>query len=230
MSDTDRKQHRPIRSFVRREGRITSAQKRALEQLFPALGVRLNDGCLSFPSLFKNTNPVVCEIGFGNGQSLVDMAEAEPVVNYFGIEVYRPGVGNLLGQVERRGLKNIRLSLDDAVQVFEQQIPATSLARVQMFFPDPWHKKRHNKRRLINLGFLDELARVIKADGLLHIATDWEPYAEEVLELLTAHTKFENTVATFALRPQWRPITKYEARGHGLGHRVRDILFSRIQT
>ena len=229
MSNTYNKHHRPIRSFVRREGRITPGQERALEQQFLALGVSLTAGRLSFSALFDNTNPVVCEIGFGNGQSLADMAEAAPESNFFGIEVYRPGVGSLLVQVGQRGLNNVRVSLDDAVQVFEQQIPTASLSRVQVFFPDPWHKKRHNKRRLINKGFLDELVRVIEADGVLHIATDWEPYADEVLELLTAHPHFDNTAVTFARRPDWRPLTKYEARGQTLGHRVRDIIFTRTQ-
>ncbi|MBT5559578.1 MAG: tRNA (guanosine(46)-N7)-methyltransferase TrmB, partial [Proteobacteria bacterium] len=170
---------------------------------------------------------VVCEIGFGNGQSLANMAEAAPETNFLGIEVYQPGVGSLLVQVQQRELTNVRVSLDDAVEVFEQQLTEASLSRVQIFFPDPWHKKRHNKRRLINSHFLDTLSRVLKSKGELHIATDWEPYADEVLELLSTNSNFTNTVQAFASRPEWRPLTKYEARGERLGHQVRDILFIR---
>jgi tRNA (guanine-N7-)-methyltransferase len=227
VSDLINKQHRPIRSFVRREGRITAGQQRALDQQLPLLGVSLGDGSLDFKSLFGNANPVVCEIGFGNGQSLADMAEATPDTNFLGIEVYQPGVGSLLVQVHKRALNNVRVSLDDAVKVFEEQMLSGSLTRVQIFFPDPWHKKRHNKRRLINSSFLDTLSRVLASKGQLHIATDWEPYADEVLELLTSHSSFENTAKAYVARPERRPLTKYEARGERLGHRVRDILFVR---
>ncbi|MDG2088500.1 MAG: tRNA (guanosine(46)-N7)-methyltransferase TrmB [Arenicellaceae bacterium] len=227
MSNAINKQHRPIRSFVRREGRITAGQQRALDQQVPLLGVSLADGKLDFRLLFGDENPVVCEIGFGNGQSLADMAEAAPDSNFLGIEVYQPGVGSLLVQVQQRALNNIRVSLDDAVMVFEQQLSLGSLSRVQIFFPDPWQKKRHIKRRLINRGFLDTLSRVLTSKGELHIATDWEPYADEVLELLNTHSSFENTAKAYAARPNWRPLTKYEARGERLGHQVRDILFVR---
>jgi tRNA (guanine-N7-)-methyltransferase len=225
VSDATNKQHRPIRSFVRREGRITPGQRRALDRQLPLLGVSLEDGHLDFAGLFGNANPVVCEIGFGNGQSLANMAEAAPESNFFGIEVYQPGVGSLLVQIQQRELTNVRVSLEDAVEVFEQQLPSGSLSRVQIFFPDPWHKKRHNKRRLINRHFLDTLSRVLTSKGELHIATDWEPYADEVLELLSTSSSFKNTEKAFASRPEWRPLTKYEARGERLGHQVRDILF-----
>jgi len=227
VSDATNKQHRPIRSFVRREGRITPGQRRALNRQIPLFGVSLEDKELDFTNVFENGNPVVCEIGFGNGQSLANMAEAAPETNFLGIEVYQPGVGSLLVQVQQRELTNVRVSLDDAVEVFEQQLTEASLSRVQIFFPDPWHKKRHNNRRLINSHFLDTLSRVLKSKGELHIATDWEPYADEVLELLSTNSNFTNTVQAFASRPEWRPLTKYEARGERLGHQVRDILFIR---
>ena len=225
VSNVNNKQHRPIRSFVRREGRITPGQRRALDRQLPLWGVSLEDGKLDFASLFLNANPVVCEIGFGNGQSLANMAEAAPETNFLGIEVYQPGVGSLLVQIQQNELTNVRVSLDDAVEVFEQQLPSSSLSRVQIFFPDPWHKKRHNKRRLINRRFLDTLSRVLTSTGELHIATDWEPYADEVLELLSTNSNFKNTEQAFVSRPEWRPLTKYEARGERLGHQVRDILF-----
>ena len=200
MSDVNNKQHRPIRSFVRREGRITPGQCRALDQHLPLLGVSLEDGKLDFTGLYGNANPVVCEIGFGNGLSLANMAKAAPEMNFLGIEVYQPGVGSLLVQVQQSQLTNVRVSLDDAVEVFEQQLPSGSLSRVQIFFPDPWHKKRHNKRRLINRYFLDTLSRVLISKGELHVATDWEPYADEVLELLSTNSNFKNTEMSLKLK------------------------------
>ena len=211
---------------MRREGRITSGQKKALDSLYPVFGVGTEK--IDWTAVFGNTAPVVCEIGFGNGQSLAKMAEQNPGNNFFGIEVYTPGVGSLLSQIQKRKLDNLRLSREDAVQVFETQIARDSLSRVQVFFPDPWHKKRHHKRRLLKRGFLQVIAAALQPGGLLHVATDWVPYAEEVLALLEQMPEFENTCAGFAERPEWRPETKFECRGQRLGHQVNDLLFERV--
>ena len=226
-STDDKKFLRPIRSFVRREGKLTSGQKNALEQLWPSHGVDLDKQLLDFSDLFQRDAPVVLEIGFGNGLSLADMAEAHRELNFFGVEVHRPGVGSLLVQVKKRDLDNVRVSQDDAVQVLEQQVPDASLHRVQIFFPDPWHKKRHHKRRLIQPPFVETLVAKLKPGGHLHVATDWENYAEHILEVLEANPDLCNTTADFAPKPDYRPDTKYEDRGRRLGHGVWDIVFKR---
>jgi len=219
--------HRPIRSFVKREGKLTKGQQNAIDALWPLYGVDLHNQLLDLSSLFSRVAPTVLEIGFGNGLSLADMAEAYPNTNFLGVEVHRPGVGSLLVQVKKRGLDNVRVSHDDAVSVLEQQIPDGSLERVQIFFPDPWHKKRHHKRRLIQPKFVAMLVKKLNAHGRIHVATDWENYAEHILEVLSANKELHNTAKDYSAKPDYRPDTKYEARGIRLGHGVWDVIFEK---
>ncbi len=196
MSDIpkDNRFTRPIRSFVKREGKLTTGQQNALHELWSTQGVDLSSDELDLDELFGRSAPVVLEIGFGNGLSLADMAEAHPEMNFFGIEVHRPGVGSCLVQAKKRKLTNIRVSGDDAVLVLNQQIPDESLDRIQIFFPDPWHKKRHYKRRLIQPDFVENLVKKLKGGGQIHVATDWQHYAEHVLAVLTTNRDLENCV------------------------------------
>jgi len=225
MTEPDKQ--RRIKSFVKREGKFTTGQKNAIDQLWPTHGVTLSNKLLDLDTLFITSAPVILEIGFGNGLSLADMAEAHPDANFFGIEVHKPGVGSLLVQVKQRGLGNVRVSYDDAVQVLEQQIPDNSLHRVQIFFPDPWHKKRHHKRRLIQPKFVETLLEKLVPNGQIHVATDWENYAEHILEVLSANSRLKNTADGYAAKPGYRPNTKYEERGIRLGHGVWDLIFEK---
>lgn len=218
--------YRTIRSFVKREGKMTTGQQNAIDELWPTCGVELAHGTIDWDQLFNRQAPVVVEIGFGNGLSLADMAEQAPEMNFFGIEVHRPGLGSLLVQVKKRALSNVRVSNDDAVEVL-QQLPDGSVDRLQIFFPDPWHKKRHHKRRLIQPEFVERAARCLKSDGVLHIATDWQNYAEHIMEILPQCQLLENAFADYAPKPEYRPETKYERRGLNLGHGVWDIVFKR---
>ena len=220
---------RAIRSFVRREGRITEAQKRALEELLPRYGVEPGEAPLDFVALFGRDAPVHVEIGFGNGEALAAMAAAHPQNNYLGIEVHRPGVGAMLRRIEAEGLANVRVACTDAKELLDRRIPQDSLSAVYIFFPDPWHKTRHHKRRLVQAEFVALLARKLKTGGLLHLATDWEDYAQHMLAVLTAAEVFENTAApdSFTPRPEHRTLTRFERRGHRLGHGVRDLVFRR---
>lgn len=227
---TDERQHRHIRSFVRREGKLTTGQSNAIDLLWPTHGVDLENHLLDFNELFERAAPTVLEIGFGNGLSLADMAEQHAELNFFGVEVHRPGVGSLLVQVKKRDLNNVRVSQDDAVQVLEQQVPMQSLHRVQIFFPDPWHKKRHHKRRLIQPDFVAALVSRLAPGGTIHVATDWENYAEHILEVLSANEDLANQSVHahgYADKPSYRPDTKYEARGIRLGHGVWDLVFTK---
>ena len=223
--------HRPIRSFVLREGRLTPAQERAFLELWPDFGVDWHPGQpLDLTSLFGNGNPVYLEIGFGNGEALEELASRHPDRNYLGIEVHRPGVGHLLLEIEKRGLKNLRVCRNDAVEILEQGLAKGSLEGVYLLFPDPWPKKRHHKRRILTSGFVQLLARVIRPGGIFHAATDWEQYAGQMLEVLTAaDALFENRAGpgAFSPRPDDRPLTKFERRGTRLGHLVRDLIFRR---
>lgn len=224
-SNANSKRQRSIRSFVKREGKLTKGQRNAIDELWPRFGVSLSDGELDLGKLFHRTAPTVLEIGFGNGLSLTEMAAADPATNYFGIEVHRPGAGSCLVQVKKLGLSNIRISMDDAVEVVKEQIANASLDRIQIFFPDPWHKKRHHKRRLIQTEFLEHLVAKLKPGASLHVATDWENYAEHILEVLEANPSLHNTAEAYAPKPAYRPSTKYEQRGERLGHGVWDIVF-----
>jgi len=222
---------RAVRSYVLRQGRITAAQERAFADLWPRFGVDWNPGeILDLPTLFGSRKPVYLEIGFGNGESLAEMASLHPERSYLGIEVHRPGVGHLLLEIEKRALANLRICHHDAVEVLEQGLARASLDGIYLFFPDPWPKKRHHKRRILKSGLVPLLARIIRLGGLLHVATDWENYADQMLELLTrASDLFENAAGTgaFSPRPQDRPLTRFEQRGTRLGHRVRDLIFYR---
>ena len=221
---------RRIRSFVRREGRLTKGQHRALEELFPRYGINLQQGILYLDALFGRQAFRVLEIGFGNGASLTEMATKHPENDYLGIEVHRPGVGNLLLQIEKLELNNIRVSNDDAVEVLEQQIPDASLDAVYLFFPDPWHKKKHHKRRIVQPAFAQLLRRKLKTGGIFHMATDWENYAEHMLAVMSAADGFENIAGegNYIVRPEYRPLTKFEQRGQRLGHGVWDLIFKKV--
>ncbi len=218
-----------IRSFVRREGRMTRAQHRALTALWQRFGVDAGAAPLDPIVLFGRRAPLVLEIGFGDGESLATMASADKAVNYLGMEVHRPGIGHLLLRAEALALINLRVMCADAVEVLERQMPEGCLDRVQIFFPDPWPKARHHKRRLIQTPFVTLLVRKLKSEGQLHIATDCEDYARSILNLLNATPELMNqaTGNGFAPRPAYRPSTKFEQRGWRLGHQVWDILFAR---
>jgi tRNA (guanine-N7-)-methyltransferase len=220
---------RSIRSFVLRGGRLTDGQKRALEELWPRFGVEPGDAELDFPAVFGNRNPVIIDIGFGDGESTLQMATASPGENLLAVEVHRPGVGHLLIGLETNLLTNVRIACADAVTLLRSNIPDNSLAGARLYFPDPWPKKRHHKRRIVQAGFIALLQRRIKPGGVLHMATDWAPYAEHMLEVLESSTGFRNCSASggFSPRPAWRALTKYELRGQRMGHRVHDLIFRR---
>ncbi len=227
--------HRPVRSFVLREGRLTAGQQRAFETLWPRFGVDWRPGAPLDPAiLFDTPRPVVLEIGFGDGESLAAQAQATPGRNFLGLEVHRPGIGHLLLEIERRGLTNLRLLREDARALLRPPpdggLPDACLAGVQLFFPDPWPKKRHHKRRIVQLDFMRDLARVLAPGGLFHAATDWAPYAEHMLAVIDALPElFASTTGRgrFAERPASRPPTKFERRGERLGHRVFDLVYRR---
>jgi tRNA (guanine-N7-)-methyltransferase len=222
-------ERRPVRSFVLRGGRLTAGQKRALDEFWPRFGIEKGDSVLDFGVLFGNDGQVIMEIGFGNGDATWQMAQAHPAENYLGVDVHQPGVGHLLLKMEQHGISNIRIANDDAVEFLQGQVPGASLAGIRIYFPDPWPKKRHHKRRIIQPAFVDLLASRMCPGAILHLATDWEPYAEFMLEVMRSAGGFVNLSPTgdFCDKPEWRPETKYERRGERLGHRVRDMLFKR---
>lgn len=222
--------HRPIRSFVMRAGRMTSGQSRALEELWPKYGVEYSPAPLSLDKVFGRHAPRTLEIGFGNGEHLASLAAAHPGRDYFGVEVHRPGVGHLFMLAAARELTNLRASTHDAVEVLRDQIPAASLDEVLVLFPDPWHKKRHHKRRLIQPPFVELVASRLAPGGVFRLATDWEPYAVQMLEVLAAASAlFENLSPTgdWMPRPEERAPTRFEKRGARLGHGVWDLAFRR---
>ncbi|MCF7991772.1 MAG: tRNA (guanosine(46)-N7)-methyltransferase TrmB [Thiohalocapsa sp.] len=224
------RRHRPIRSFVLREGRLTAGQQRAFAELWPRFGCDWQPGSvLDLPALFGNHRQVLLEIGFGNGETFAQMAEADPARNYLGLEVHRPGVGHLLLEIERRGLDNARVMRQDAIELLSAGLAPASLAGVHLFFPDPWPKKRHHKRRIVQPALAVLLARVIRPGGVFHAATDWTPYAEHMLQVLEASPDFRNAsgAGSFAERSPHRPMTKFEQRGTRLGHSVHDLIFVR---
>lgn len=232
MSLSECSSHRPVRSFVLRQGRMTAAQERAWDALWPRYGIDWQAGTLlDLPGLFGNPSPVVLEIGFGNGDSLAEMVAAQPALNWLGVEVHGPGVGHLLLEVERRGLANLRVIRHDAVELLAQGLGAGVLERVQLYFPDPWPKTRHHKRRILSPAFVMLLGRVIRPGGTFHAATDWAPYAEQMLQVLEAPgSPFVNTAGPgrYAERSIQRPQTRFERRGERLGHAVRDLVFRRV--
>ncbi|MBN2866761.1 MAG: tRNA (guanosine(46)-N7)-methyltransferase TrmB [Thiotrichales bacterium] len=229
LSDNQRR----IKSFVLRQGRMSQSQQRSMENNWPKFGLDVEGELLDFDAVFgREGAPTIVEIGFGMGASLAAMAEANPQQNYIGIEVHRPGVGALLKLIEEKGLTNIRVFNHDAIEVLEKRIPKNSLAGVYLFFPDPWHKKRHNKRRIVQAEFAKFLASHIKPGGHFHMATDWEDYAEHMMEVMSAAPDYKNTQKdnAYTPRPDYRPLTKFEARGHRLGHGVWDLIFEKIEA
>ena len=224
---TEKEHYRRVRSFVRRPGRMTLAQKRALAELLPVYQIPpdANDIALAF----DRQQPLVVEIGFGNGEALAWMAANEPERNFAGIEVHEPGIGRLLRELQTRGLHNVRVAADDAVEVLHRQVRPGTLDEVRIYFPDPWPKKRHHKRRIVQNAFLELVAERLRPGGLLHLATDWQPYATWMLEHLEAARQFENLGDPFVERPAWRPPTHFEKRGARKGHAIFDLLFRRIQ-
>jgi len=220
---------RTVRSFVKREGRLTKGQAAAIERHWPAMGLSISHGQLDLTDLFGNNNPITFEIGFGIGQSLVEMASKAPDRNFIGVEVHEPGVGACLMAAGQEQVTNLRIYNEDAVEVLKQCIPNQSLDCVQVFFPDPWHKKRHHKRRIIQPEFVELLVAKLTPGGTLHLATDWENYAEHMLEVLTDNSDLCNLSSTndYVPRPQHRPKTKFEQRGERKGHGVWDLIFSK---
>jgi tRNA (guanine-N7-)-methyltransferase len=232
MSDNlmSKNKHRPIRSFVRREGRLTKGQERALNELWVKYGISNETSLLNLSETFNRSAPKVLEIGFGNGHSLAQMAAENSENDYLGIEVHRPGVGALLLLIEEQGQNNIRLICDDAVEVLKHRLADGSLDRVQLFFPDPWHKKRHHKRRIVQPDFVSLIAQKLKSGGIFHLATDWEDYALHMIEVMNQSANFKNTASNggFVPRPDYRPLTKFEQRGKRLGHGVWDLIYKKI--
>ncbi len=229
MTETD-KPIRRIRSFVRRQGRMTDLQQRALDELWPKYGLEPGDELLDLDAMFGRQAPRVLEIGFGMGDSLAEMAQAQPEWDYIGIEVHRPGVGRLLDRLHDQGRDNVRVFCHDAIEVLDKQIPDASLDRVLLFFPDPWHKKRHNKRRIVQAAFVETIHRKLKPGGVYHMATDWQDYAEWMMRVMNEAEGFENVAGSgqYSERPEYRPVTKFERRGHRLGHGIWDLLFKRL--
>lgn len=219
---------RRLRSFVRREGRLTPGQQRALDRLWPLYGLSCSIP-LDPQQVFGRRAPLTLEIGFGNGTGLAEMAAREPDSDFIGIEVHRPGVGRLLMELDERGLHNVRVCCRDAEDVLEDAVADASLDRVLLLFPDPWPKKKHHKRRLVKPAFVALLARKLISGGCFHMATDWEPYAAQALELMQASDAFINCQegGGYSARPGYRPVTRFERRGQRLGHPVRDLIFRR---
>ncbi|MDB5841157.1 MAG: trmB [Herminiimonas sp.] len=218
---------RRIRSFVTRAGRLSAAQSRAIETLGPQFCLPYAKAPLAFDQAFGRTAPTILEIGFGMGETSAKIAGAMPDKNFIGVEVHTPGVGSLLKLIGEQGLSNLRLIQHDAFEVLTHMIAPASLSGIHIFFPDPWHKARHNKRRLVQPPFVALLATRIAPGGYLHCATDWQDYAEQMLEVLNAEPALRNTAQSYAPRPDYRPVTKFENRGLRLGHGVWDLVFEK---
>ena len=229
MQDNDVKYHRPIRSFVRRTGRMTPSQQKALDELMPQMGIDYDAQPIDLHKAFGRDAPVVLEIGFGNGESLLQQASDNPDQDYLGIEVHEPGIGHCLLTAREAEISNLRLIAHDAIEVLDQQIPPDSLRRINLYFPDPWPKKRHHKRRIVQPDFLDLCADRLRSQGTLHIATDWANYAEHIDETLAAYTRFECSERRehSGDKPLDRPRTKFERRGLRKGHRIFDWCFTK---
>lgn len=225
----DRLTRRSVRSFVVRNGRTTAAQTDALQRLLPEFGLKFSDTSIKLAEAFNREAPVWMEIGFGNGDVLLSMATANPDTNILGAEVHESGIGHALNGVEQHSLSNVRLVQHDAMEILENMLEPASLDKVLLFFPDPWHKKRHHKRRIVQQDFLNAVARTLKPGGILHCATDWAEYGEWMIERLEQDKRFTNCagVGQGSERPNWRPVTRFEKRGHRLGHDVIDLLYVR---
>ncbi|MBM2885097.1 tRNA (guanosine(46)-N7)-methyltransferase TrmB [Chromobacterium amazonense] len=218
---------RSIRSFVLRQGHLSTAQQRAMDEGMPKWGIEYRPEAIDLEQAFGRAAPKILEIGFGMGGATAEIAAANPDKDYLGIEVHGPGVGNLCKLIAEKELTNLRLMRHDAVEVLDNMLPDGCLDGVHIFFPDPWHKKRHNKRRLIQAPLVAKLASKLKPGGYFHAATDWEDYAIQILEVLNGNADLENTADGYAPRPDYRPLTKFEARGIKLGHGVWDVIFRR---
>lgn len=219
---------RTIRSFVRRTGRTTAGQARAFESIGPLALISYAQAAIDLVAIFKRDAPTVLEIGFGMGEATAHIAAHMPGTDFICCEVHTPGVGALLKRIEEQNLTNIRILQHDAVEVIDHMVALGSLDGIHIFFPDPWHKKKHNKRRLIQAPLVAKLAARLKPGGTLHCATDWQPYAEQILEVLEAEPLLKNTAAGYAPKPDYRPLTKFENRGIKLGHGVWDVVFERL--
>ena len=219
-----------IRSYVVRAGRMTEAQRKAFEVSWPVYGLKLADGAINTDVIFGRTGQKVLEIGFGMGTSLIEMAVASPNTDFIGVEVHPPGVGTLMNSARIEDLSNLRVYLADANDVLEECFATQSIDRLQLYFPDPWHKKKHNKRRIVKSTFVQQVRAKLRSDGILHMATDWQHYAEQMMETLSEAEGFENCAGAgqYSERPSYRPITKFEKRGEKLGHGVWDLVFKKI--
>jgi tRNA (guanine-N7-)-methyltransferase len=221
-------EHRPIRSFVRREGRLTAGQQRALDRLYPRYGIHWSGGPTDLAACFDRPAPLVVDIGFGDGDALAEMAAAHPHRNYLGVEVYRSGTGRLLRRIESEQLSNLRVMLADASELLREGIGSESLAGVQLFFPDPWTKKRHHKRRIVQADWLSRVADRLQPGGFLHMATDWADYAEWMLALSDAEPRLNNPHGGYMPDAGDRPETRFERRGRRKGHPVFDLILQRV--
>lgn len=228
VAKRDALKHLAIRSFVLRAGRMTPKQTRGLGEGMVRHGVDYDVSQLDLVQTFGRSAPTVLEIGFGMGVTTAEIAAAQPETSFIAVEVHPPGVGNLCNLLDERAISNVRVIQHDAVEVLTQMIAPDSLAGVHIYFPDPWHKARHHKRRLVKPPLVALIASRLVAGGYLHLATDWVPYAEQMLDVLSAEPMLANTVSDYAARPSWRPETKFELRGLKLGHEVHDLLFRRI--
>ena len=219
-----------IRSYVVRAGRMTEAQRKAFEVSWPVYGLKLADGAINTDVIFGRTGQKVLEIGFGMGTSLIEMAVASPNTDFIGVEVHPPGVGTLMNSARIEDLSNLRVYLADANDVLEECFATQSIDRLQLYFPDPWHKKKHNKRRIVKSTFVQQVRAKLRSSGILHMATDWQHYAEQMMETLSEAEGFENCAGAgqYSERPSYRPITKFEKRGEKLGHGVWDLVFKKI--
>ena len=219
----------PIRSFVIRSGRMTEAQRTGLDSHLDQWGLTLSEQVIDYAKAFGNQQPLVMEIGFGMGDSLSTMAATMPENNYIGIEVHRPGVGRLLNNLATQELSNVRIFCDDAIDVMAQCIADESLTGVQLFFPDPWHKKKHNKRRIVQPKFAQDIRQKLSIEGVFHMATDWQPYAEHMMEVMEPAEGYSNKAGheQYSPQPDFRPSTKFQRRGEGKGHGVWDLMYSK---
>jgi tRNA (guanine-N7-)-methyltransferase len=218
-----------IRSYVVRAGRMTDGQRNAFENSWSTYGLKLADGAIDTDTVFGRSGPKVLEIGFGMGDSLLQMAAAEPATDFIGIEVHPPGVGTIMNIAQSEGISNLRVYLADANDVLEECFPPQSIDRLQLYFPDPWHKKKHNKRRIVQPQFVQLVREKLRPGGVLHMATDWQHYAEQMLETLDEAEGFENIagIGQYSPRPDYRPMTKFEKRGERLGHGVWDLIYKK---
>ncbi len=219
--------YRTIKTFVLRAGRMTPTQQKDYQELSGRWCIPYTDACLNYTQIFSNTNPVTVEIGFGMGRATAIIAAENPGTNYLGLEVHRPGVGKLLGEIRRRNLKNIYIVEHDALEVLERMIPDGSVSGFHIFFPDPWPKKKHHKRRLVQRPHTDLITKKLVAEGYLYMATDWEPYAEFALEQLEQTPGLKNKFQGFAPRQEWRPETRFEEKGLDKNHVIRELFFLR---